>query len=45
MRVPGNKLHTLIGKFVLPQADITSWAGAPRPDEVADLLELADEDV
>jgi hypothetical protein len=44
-RLPGETLHALIGEPVLPQAEITSWAGAPRPDDVADLLELADEDI
>lgn len=41
---PGQTLHAFTGQAVMPRADITSFAGAGRPDEVAALLMLADED-
>ena len=41
---PGQTLHLFAGQAVMPRADITSPAGAGRPDEIIDLLALADED-
>lgn len=40
----GQTLHAFAGKAIMPRADITSPAGSTRPEEVADLLALADDD-
>lgn len=43
-RLPGQTLYTLTTGAELPRPDVASFAGADRPEEVAGLLALADED-